>query len=343
MKKIFMALMATALLAGSCSDWTETEAKDYRKPTPEEQNTPEYRSYLEALRNYKQGDHKITMVTVSGTSETPNLQNQHLKAMPDSVDFICMKDAVDLHPTLVSEIQQIYAKKGTRTLCVVDYISVENEWTAMETAKADAGLPAGTTEEWIAYCKERIEEQLACCDKYGFAGIEISYTGNRSNEIGQVGQDTFMECITAWRADHSDKLMFFRGYFQLLKDNSDSNPILSDCDYLVVLCGTSVSSSQLRMEIRRKVTSWDKTKLLENYRFIIEVAIPPLADPAQVGATAEQAAKWILEDETLFVKSGLAVDNLQDDYFNKVRIYDNVRTAMGILSATEEPEPTPES
>lgn len=345
MKKIFMpALVAAALLAGSCSDWTETENMDLSKPTPAEQNSPEYRSYLEALRSYKQTEHMITMITVQGTSEAPNRQNQHLMALPDSVDYICVANAAELHPAFVSEIAGVYAAKGTRTLCVVDYMTIENAWKAMEDAKADAEQPAGTLEEYAVYCKEQTEKQLASCDKYGFAGVVISYTGNANTAVspwGKVGQDTFMQCIADWRATHADLLMFFRGNFHLLEDKTENNPILMDCDYLIVLCGTSSSDSQLNQTLRSKISRWDKEKVMD-YRFIMEVAIPTLADPTQVGATAVRAAEWVLMEETRFVKAGIAVDNVQDDYFNSKQIYDNVRQAIAVLTAEPEEEPTPE-
>lgn len=351
MKKLFIpALAAAALLAGSCSDWTETESLDFREPTASELNTPEYRSYLEALRSYKQSEHKISMITVEGTSSKPNLQIHHPMAMPDSVDFICMKNAVNLHPVVADEIARVRAEKGTRTLCVVDYLSIENAWKALETAKEEAGEPAGTTEEYAAYCREQTQAQLECCDAYGFDGIEVSYAGNTQSEIGQKGQQVFMDCVTAWRLNHADELLFIRGYIQNLDlANREVISLFSDCDYVVILCGTSSSYRQMTLEITRKMKENVPTD-----RFVLEVAIPTLADPTQVGATAPVAAAWVrnidatkpdvVQKQEEFVKAGLAIDNAQDDYFNSARIYANVRQAIGILSQPEpEQDPDPET
>lgn len=324
MKKTFTtALMAAALLASSCSDWTQTENLDFRKPAAAEQNSPEYRRYLEALRSYKQSEHRIMMMTVEGTSEAPTRQNQHPMAMPDSVDYICVANVIGLHPSVVREIGEVYAAKRTRTLCVVDYASIENVWKAMEDQKAEAGLPVGTTEDFAVYCRAQTELQLECCDRYGFAGAVISYLGRTQTELETTGQRTFMACVSAWRATHADKLMFVRGYIQNLEEHS----ILARCDYIVILCGSSVSSSQLTMEIRRKLGDG-----VPNDRFIMEVAIPTIADPTQVGATAAGAAGWVLEPEERFTKSGLSAANAQDDYFNKDRIYNNVRQAIAIMN-----------
>lgn len=353
---IISVLSAATLLFGSCSDWTEEEKIDFRKPTDAELNTPEYRSYLEALRAYKQGEHKIAMITISGTSEEPRIQNQHLTAMPDSVDFICMRNAGGLHPVLVAEMAEIRARKGTQTLCVVDYASVESEWKSMEDAKDEAGEPAGTTDQFAAFCRDRIDSQLACCDEYGFDGIEMSYIGNTQSEIGKLGQQILLERVSAWRGVHMDKLFFVRGYIQNFDYGDEAVvSLLADCDYIVILCGSSSSYSQMTMEIRRKTLGEMKDKVPAD-RFILEVAIPSIADPTQIGATAPVAAAWVnnidaskpdvIQKTEEFTKAGLAVDNAQDDYFNKVRIYDNVRQAIAVMAAPApepEPEPTPES
>lgn len=84
-------VLGVLLLSGACGDWTESENLDFRRPTPEEQNPEAYRLYLAAVRAYKQQPHKVAMMTVKGSAERPSLQNQHLMAMPDSVDFICVE------------------------------------------------------------------------------------------------------------------------------------------------------------------------------------------------------------------------------------------------------------
>lgn len=344
MKKIFMpALLAAALLSGSCSDWTETESLDFSKPTAEQQNTPEYRSYLEAVRNYKQGEHKITMITIEGTSEAPDRQNQHLTAMPDSVDYICVANAVGLHPTVAGEISKVYTTKGTRTLCVVDYMTIEDAWKQLIAEKEEAGIPdTSTPDDFAAYCREQTELQLSCCDAYGFAGVEVSYTGNTQSEIGTRGQKTFLDCVNAWRANHADKLVFVRGYIQNFDyEDATTVALLEECDYVVVLCGSSASYSQMTMEIRRKTLGAMKDKVPTD-RFVLEVAIPSIADPTQVGATAPVAAWWAIDIDAskpeveqkpdAFTKAGLAVANAQDDYFNGTMIYNNVRQAIAIMN-----------
>ena len=99
MKRIFIPFFAAAALLASCSDWTEAEHKDFLPPM--NQNDP---AFLTSLRDFKVGEHLVTMMIVRGTSTAPNRQNQHPMSMPDSVDYLLMTDVDDLHPALSDEI-----------------------------------------------------------------------------------------------------------------------------------------------------------------------------------------------------------------------------------------------
>lgn len=328
MKKVFMPLvLGTLLLGGACSDWTESENMDFRRPTPEEQNPEAYRQYLDAVRAYKLRPHKVSIMTVKGSSERPSLQNQHLMAMPDSVDFICVEKAEGLHAELVSEIGELFATKGTRTLCMVDYAAIESSWNLLEEARGEAGQPSGTDEEFVAYFAEQARRQLACCDESGFAGIVVSYSGRRATERDINSQNAFLGAVREWRASHADRLMFIRGNTQNLLD--ENKPLLQECDYIIVLSEEFKTPEELTRAVRRKLDSDDK---FPSDRFILEVSIPSLEDPAQVGATAQVGAEWVLGDEEDFEKLGLGFSNAQDDYFNAVRIYYNIRQAIRIMN-----------
>lgn len=60
-KIYFLPVLAlTAVLLGSCSDWTDSESVDISRPSLEEQNPALYAQYLAALRAYKASEHKLT-------------------------------------------------------------------------------------------------------------------------------------------------------------------------------------------------------------------------------------------------------------------------------------------
>lgn len=329
MKNIFIpAVFAAILMLGSCSDWTKTESLDMRPLTPEQQNPGKYNAYLASLREYKESNHYITIVNVSGMSGAPFMQNQHLTSVADSVDIVCMSNIAGLHPTIAGEMRKVRGK-GMRLVCMVDYMTIQNEWVRIKGEETEEEITIADldADEFAAYCKEQTELVLSDCDKYGFDGIEISYLGRAATEPEKKGQETFMDCIETWRATNHDRMMLFRGYLQNLEDNT----ILDDCDYIVILAGTFETASQLTREILRKMLPGVPTD-----RFVIEVAIPSISDPVQEGATPQVAANWVAEEdaESRFLKAGLAVANAQDDYFNTNLIYRNIREAIGIMNPT---------
>lgn len=185
-------VLGVLLLSGACGDWTESENLDFRRPTPEEQNPEAYRLYLAAVRAYKQQPHKVAMMTVKGSAERPSLQNQHLMAMPDSVDFICVEGTEGLHADWSAEMAALRETKGTRTLCMVDYAAIESSWNLLEEAREEAGKPLGTDEEFVAYYTEQTRRQLAACDGSGFDGIVVSYLGRRATARDISSQNAFM-------------------------------------------------------------------------------------------------------------------------------------------------------
>ena len=142
MKRIFIPFFAAAALLASCSDWTEAEHKDFLPPM--NQNDP---AFLTSLRDFKVGEHLVTMMIVRGTSTAPNRQNQHPMSMPDSVDYLLMTDVDDLHPALSDEIAEVRSKKGTRTLNVVDYTTIRSTWDAMKEASFGTEHEGDYTEE----------------------------------------------------------------------------------------------------------------------------------------------------------------------------------------------------
>ena len=89
-KFLFPAVAVAALSLAACSDWTETESLDINYPSLEEQNPELYKQYLQALRDYKAGEHKVVFVSMDNTTSAPAQRNEHLTTMPDSVDIICL-------------------------------------------------------------------------------------------------------------------------------------------------------------------------------------------------------------------------------------------------------------
>ena len=302
MKNILIPALAAAALLASCSEWTEAENKDYLPQI--RQDDP---AYLAALRDFKadESGHKVVMMTIQGTSATPNRQNQHPTAMPDSVDYLLMTDVDDLHPEIVAEIAEVRSTKGTHSLNIVDYAAIQSVWNALKEAAADTEHESDYTDEkFPAYCKAQTETQLSNCNRYGFDGVVISYTTTPGDEIAD-GQATFMACVRTWRQSNPDLLLFMRAAYI---PNLLNPELLPDSKFIILVADAS-----------RKTAS-DLT----------------LETGEQTGASVQVAAAWVADPakdtKVDYDKVGLCVLDAANDYFNNLTNYKNIREAIGILN-----------
>lgn len=331
MKHILTPVLAAAAVMASCSEWTEVENEDFLPQI--RQDDP---AALEALREFKSGEHMVTMMIVKGSSAAPNRQNQHLTAMPDSVDYFLMTDVDNLHPTIAAEIAEVREKKATRTLNIIDYTTIRSSWEALREAAADAGNDADYTEEkFAAYCRTQTEKQIANCAAYGFDGLVASYLGGASSSAAAP----FVEAIDEWHRSNPDKLLFFRGYPAYIA-RIENQSVVADSDYIIILTEKASASVAISRQVREQLSTG-----VPSDRIVLEASIPSIADggdDAQVGASVQTAAQWVMDPKTVSTvkcdKRGLAASNAQDDYFN-TPTYKRLREAMAILN----PEPENDS
>lgn len=319
---LLSGIMGLALIVSvqSCSSWTEPESLDF---TPKVEDKPA--EYYDALKAFKQSEHKISIVALEGTSEQPKTQMQHIMALPDSVDYVCMRNVSGLFPTIAEEIPQVYEKKGTKVLCDVDYMKISDAWQAMEDAK-DEGEAPGTEDEFAAYVIEQTKLQIACCDQYSFHGIMVSYSGTRSG-MAVRGQEEFMALVNEWRTSHPDHEMLFTGYPLNVIDAS----VFDHCRYIVIPVGTVYSSGEFTRTVQRyagKLTDGNKAKI------VVETNVPSEAYPQQDGYDPQPiaAAKWCLEADDTYTRCGICVDNTSDDYLI-TGTYSTIRKAISVMNS----------
>lgn len=316
------AAAASLLLMPSCSKWTEPEALDYGGNG---EVATESEEYLSALRTFKQTDHKVMILRMEGTAEPPFSRSQHIMAMPDSADFICV-DLVSgsLNPEIAAEISEVKELKGTRCLSYVDFDVINEAWTVLEDSKAE-GEPAGTNEEFASFCSEQTKALLSYCDEYGFDGIMFSFQGSIQDAKLAAGQTTFMAAIKEWKKAHPDALLFARGSLANIVD--EHSDILFDCNYTILVSSTQSSVSQLNLLAKTFARNDD----VPVDRVVVEVAVPSEADPAPACATPQVAAEWTFDVQNDYTKVGICVGNAHDDYLVD-STFGSIRAAITIMN-----------
>lgn len=348
MKNILIPALAAAALLASCSEWTEVENKNYLPQI--RQDDP---AYLAALRDFKadESGHKVVMMTVQGISATPNRQNQHPMAMPDSVDFLVLTNGTELHLNLVKELNEVRLRKGTKTLVLIDYEQMRKEWVeAKNEVLGSEAEEEYTDEKYLVYCKGFTQKTLAACDEYGFDGVVVSYTTLPSDDIPK-GKETFLSYIEAWEQSHPQAILAFRMSYipNLLKPAETLREkmlrMFRDSEFLILVPDEQQNTASaltiwMRNNLRDVQSLLGKPFPADKFpldRFIVEASVPAIEDGTLVGPAIQTVAQWALEpaNETQipnYNKAGLYITNAQDDYFNAVT-FQQIRKAIGTLNA----------
>lgn len=325
-KTIIPALIGLVLINTAC-DWTDVESLNYYPPTIEEMNPAEYENYLTDLRDYKAKDHKVMILTMEGTAAYPVTQAQLPMAMPDSADYICIKNAVELHDVVVAQIKEVKERKGTKVLSYVDNTIADEAWRVYSNGKIDAGEPTPTLEERKAFYKENAAAQLASYDNYGFDGLMVSFVQGAVSQDEQESHGAFMEVVKEWNAAHPEHVMMMRGNFNNVADKE----LRSKSKYFVIVMGGAGGAASYKSQLRNLLRSVD-----EKDRNIFEIMVPAAPGEENVGDLPLEAAKTILSDEVAnfepYKTLGLCVSNAADDYFSSGESFANIRPAINLLS-----------
>lgn len=317
-----MAFAAAAMLCCGCSDWTTPENLDFHPQTPEQQDPAAYAEYINAVKAYKETDHNVMIVSMEGTSQYPSSQSQHIMAMPDSADYICVRIEDRLHEVIAAEIPAVLEKKGTKTLAYVDYAVIASAWTTLEDERADRGEAPGTDEQLAAFFKEQAELQLARCTEYGFSGVLVSFQGTKVTGYPYNSQDAYMKAVKAFHEANPDKELVFRGAARNVIDQE----FLQEFKYIVIVAGEERKLSLLPGRVLGSTAPKD--------RVIMELTVPSADVPEQVGMSPVEAANWLWTEtgNTSFTARGLCVENAHDDYFCKEMAFKNIRAAITVLN-----------
>lgn len=324
--KTILFIFAVSLLAISCDKWTQPQNLDFHRKTPQQLDPSGYAKYLEGIREYKKSEHKQMFVTMKAYSTHPSSQAQHIMAMPDSADFICVTMEEEIYKSVAEEINEVRESKGTQVLLNVDYAPIYAEWSVLEDQRADEGRPAATDEEIVSFFKRKTQAQLVNCSKYGFHGLQVTYIGNRSTHFYQLSQDTYISTIMEFYKNTPELRLVFRGSARNIEDKE----FLAAISHVVIIAGEEKKLNSLVARLGDAPTD----------RIIMEVTVPSVDNPEQAGRSAVEAAQWVIEEQgnEKFTPLGLAVSNANDDYFNKTSAFWNIRAAINTMNPSSSEE-----
>jgi hypothetical protein len=327
---IFNILLVCAM-AASCSEWTTPESLEFEKNSIQQADPELYRQYCEAVREYKKSDHKVMYVTFENVQMAGNGSHK-ITMLPDSVDYVQLHD-LTLAEDILKEMDSMRENLGTGFVARFSYNECLSEYEALKAAEPE--LPA--FEEFLG---EEFAEVTAKVAEYGLDGFTFAYTCGNPYEMTSAGrnaieqeQELVFQMVAEWLDANSDKAFFFEGYpHYILVDG-----VVDAADYVILPTRSERSTGDLAYMALQAVNSG---KISKDIRFIFAVETPSFVEEEYLvgqfvlGEQIPLAADWMTEDAS-FDKSGLAVWNVQRDYFGTKKIYSNVRRAIKTMNPNE--------
>lgn len=172
-KSIFnLCLLAVFLLLVpiGCDDWTELEIHDSQVNGFKEQNPEQYAAYTQKLRAYKASKHALVYARLDNAPEASSSEKDFLRALPDSIDIVTMRNANRLSDFDREDMKLVRADYGTRVLYYIDALAKE-ELDNTISAAADAvrkgifdGITLGSSSSVDASTMKTVTDALGQTD-----------------------------------------------------------------------------------------------------------------------------------------------------------------------------------
>ena len=325
-KKSFkgIALAAFSVLAlSACSDM---ESINLEEQGIDEQYPEQYAKYLNNLREYKNSGHKIVYGWFDNSEKVPFSRGQHISDVPDSLDAVIVMTP-ELEAFELEDIASVH-EKGTKVLYSISYDNILKEYTD----KVKEGTETG---EFPAYLSAELDRLIAL--ETPFDGIVAEYCGKNpiymseaDKTAAKVNQDAFFGVITKWKDANKGKRLVFKGY----PANLIGQSVLSSCEHIILITNDVTDAAQLGIEALQALIA----EGVPSDRFIVSASTVSLdATDKNTGyynslRALSEAAYWVTEPSAEFTKAGMAIENMQNDYYNATNTYQYVREAINIMN-----------
>ncbi len=322
MKNIFKTVAFLFVLGGMCvASCTDVESIDINEKSVADQNPEAYAKYLSNLTAYKAADHKIVYAFFDNSEKEPYSPVQHITNLPDSIDIVVMTTP-ELAEFELSDIESIH-EKGTKVYLFVSYDDIKAAYDDMEE-------PSQT---FSAYLQSQLTTQISYAGDYDglvaeFSGQDYTFlSGDDLSDYTSV-QNVFLSAVTSWKSSNSSKGLALLGLPQNLSDKT----ILSSCDHIILDSESAASAAELDLLVAKASVSGVPTD-----RFVMTASTVSLSssdtDTGYWGDTRalSEVAYWVTNEED-YTKAGLAIYNVQNDYYSTTGDFTYVRQAIDIMN-----------
>ncbi len=329
---ILLFCIFAGISISSCSDWTDTEGMTVVDPNIKEQNPELYAKYLEDLRKYKASHHKAIYAWFDNSEKVPFNRAQHIDNVPDSIDVLVLMYPTNLVERELNEINTVRQEKGMKIMFSVDYDAIKLNYDEMTGASQ-----GDEVKSFELYLADTLSSSLRLIDKYDYNGILVGYKGKSMQHMTDAEKEdyttkekVFIGILSGWYNMNQDKLLVFEGNPQNLIDKT----ILKSCQHIVIptiaITNTSAMTYNVTMACEEDVPT---------DRFIVTATTTSLdATDTKTGYWSDgsraisSTAQWASASHSGYAVAGLGVYNINNDYYNTLKVYQYTRKAIDVLN-----------
>lgn len=324
----------------SCSDWTEPKSVEINYGTIEESDN--YQTYLESLRQYRTTEHTQIYAWIDLVEEAPKNQSERVTSLPDSIDVLVLTATTDIHPVVASDLQKVRQDKGMKVifdidfdalkikhtdLCAqnaVDRENLEVEYSVKDLndpevkAEYDQKLAELTDPELKDYLISNLTSDLNYVKQMSLDGAIFSFDGKSSNyldgdELEEYieNKNLFLGAAADWFSRNKNMMFDFVGKPQ----NIDNAELINQFNRLFIREGLNASSVSNFDYIYATVANADgvpsnKLGMMTTFRSSDsnDVTTGVMANGTY---SVDGLATWLIGNKM----SAVGVRNVQFDYF----------------------------
>lgn len=319
---------------------TDIESVKLNEPDIAKQNSELYNTYLSNLRTYKASAHKAVFGWFDNSVKTPASQGQNIVAVPDSLDYLVITTPENLNAREYTEIGTILDTKGTRTLYEINYNTISAEYDAEKQAFEEDAANEGKTFKpgFNTYLVEKVQQQLTYCDQYDYAGVVMTfyaktklYMTEQEKATQRALENDFLGIAKDWKERHAGKMLVLAGKPQ----NVDDKTILDAASYIIIPCTDATDEGGVTYNFVKAAVDGVPTN-----KFVPLVMLYS-TDPtdAKTGYWGDDyaalgAARFCAAVHSDYKIAGLALGNINSDYYHANFVYPVVRQAISIVNPT---------
>lgn len=317
----------------SCKDWTEIEPITIKKSDAHIDNPALYAQYLEDLRLYKASAHNMVFGWYDNSEKNAFNQSHHIGQLPDSLDYVVLKSPDNISD---KELIEINSSKEDRSFKFLYDMDIEGSILAYQQLAVAEQAEISI----IDYVTNSINKVKDLASKYPYDGVVISYSGRDTVHLNAADKATeksiqqlFNTTVQSWISANTGKEFVYKGNPQTLLDKS----ILSQAKYIILPTLSAISKNGLSFSLANAAVAdvpQDKFVVMVN-----AISYKPEDIDKKVGlfsdgsAAIKNASEWVVSDHGANLKvKGLAIENLQYDYFNILKSYKYSREAINTLN-----------